>query len=115
MTPTYEGYDTSHRTGNPSLPYVTFDHFLYYGEKKPLLETLAPTLAKNIYRAHGPRLLKSLSDVEQREVDKILSIAGSEPPSPGPVPIKPLPSEPSACRGKCKVVVRCHADGTTTR
>jgi hypothetical protein len=33
-----------HKTGEPSRPLVTFDHFLYYGEEGPLLDKKASAL-----------------------------------------------------------------------
>ncbi|SRR5579862_1011128 len=72
-----------HKKGDQGRPLVTFDHFLYYGEEGPLLETQAPSLAKRIYD-RGVRLMwdTSLSDEVRKEVGKILDLAKQAPPSP---------------------------------
>jgi len=62
-------------------PLVTFDHFLYYGEKGPLLKTVAPALARRMYDGNVRILKNSLSDEERLEVEKILDIAKGAPPS----------------------------------
>jgi hypothetical protein len=62
-------------------PLVTFDHFLYYGEGGPLLEGIAPTLAKRMYDNNVRVVMDSLSSEERREVCKILQRAMNEPPS----------------------------------
>jgi hypothetical protein len=69
-----------HKTGDPQYPLVTFDHFLYYGKQGPLFEEYAPELAKHMYD-WNVRVIISLSDEERLEVDKILSLAKSAPPS----------------------------------
>jgi len=38
-----------HRTGDLQKPTVTFDHFWYKGPGGPMLETVAPALAKRMY------------------------------------------------------------------
>ncbi len=71
----------AHKTDDPH-PLVTFEHFLYYGEKGPRLEKVAPALAKRIYDG-GVRLIwdTSLSDEKREEVGKILGRAKKKPPS----------------------------------
>lgn len=73
----------SHKNMKDDLlhPLVTFDHFLYYGENGPLLETLAPELASHIYGKNVRVILDSLSENELLEVDKILDLARNEPSS----------------------------------
>lgn len=71
-----------HKTGNPRLPIVTFDHFLYYGDKGPLLENVAKSIAEHFYQG-GARMLVNLSDEESLEAERILSSAMTAPPSPG--------------------------------
>jgi len=70
-----------HKTGDRRRPKVTFDHFLYYGEDGKLLSDLAPVLAKHVYDGRARVLMDSLSDEEQREVEKILKLARNAPPS----------------------------------
>jgi hypothetical protein len=71
-----------HKTGDPRCPLVTFDHFLYC-EPMPLLENLAPNLAKRMYDGKVRVILdpSSLSEAEKRDVQKILDIAKDVPPS----------------------------------
>lgn len=72
-----------HKTGDPRRPCVTFDHFLYYGKQGPLLETLAPALAKHMYDGYVRVMIRDSSspDQESQEVKRILNLAGNEPPS----------------------------------
>lgn len=46
-----------HRTGDLRKPTVTFDHFWYKGPHGPLLESIAPTLARRMY-AGKVRIIK---------------------------------------------------------
>jgi hypothetical protein len=78
---TWVGIDP-HRTGEPSRPFVTFDHFLYYGKDGPLLDGIAPELAKRMYDKNVRVLMDSLSSDEQLDVGKILDLAKNAPPSP---------------------------------
>lgn len=73
-----------HRTGDWRRPVVTFDHFWYRGPKGPMLETVAPALAKRIY-AGKVRIIKdsALAAVELADVEAILRLARRSPPSPG--------------------------------
>ena len=71
-----------HKTGDPRRPLVTFDHFLYYGESGPLLETMAPPLAGRMYGRNVRVILDSLSAEERLEAEKILDSARTAPPSP---------------------------------
>lgn len=70
-----------HKNGDPDRPQVTFDHFLYYGEKGPLLKDLAPALARHLYEGNVRVLLDALSPVEQMEVDRLLDRARKAPAS----------------------------------
>jgi len=73
-----------HRTGDLRKPTVTFDHFWYKGPQGPMLETVAPGLAKRMY-AGKVRLIKdsALAPPERAEIEKILRLARRSPPSPG--------------------------------
>jgi hypothetical protein len=51
---------------------VTFEIFLLLDEHGPLLETLAPNLAKRMYEGGARILLNGYSDVERQEAAKIL-------------------------------------------
>jgi hypothetical protein len=64
-------------------PLVTFDHFLYYGDRGPLLDDLAPALARRIYEKTNVRSImsRSLSEKARLEAEKILQIAEKAPPS----------------------------------
>jgi hypothetical protein len=64
-------------------PRVTFDHFAYYGENGPLLEDIAPSLAKRLYDRKARFVMDNLSDRERREVDSIVDLAKEAPPSAG--------------------------------
>lgn len=69
-----------HKTGNPKRPFVTFDHFLYYGENGPLLEVLAPALARHIYDGKIRLIMdSSLPKRERLEVERILKTAKTAP------------------------------------
>lgn len=65
----------------PRGPLVAFDHFLYRGEKGPLLKKLAPNLARRMYDGNVRYVMDSLSDKERSEVEKILNTAREAPPS----------------------------------
>jgi len=51
---------------------VTFDHFVYLEEDGPTLESLAPNLAKRLYKQGARFLLDGYSDVEMNEAKRIL-------------------------------------------
>lgn len=87
-----------HKTGDSRRPLVTFDHFLYYGEKGPLLEEVAKNLARHFYKG-GVRTLVNLTSEESREVDGILASAMTAPPSPMRCGCK-SPCEPTV-KGRC--------------
>lgn len=71
-----------HTTGDSRCPLVTFDHFLYC-EPMPLLESLAPNLAKRMYdgKVRAVLALSSLSEAEQDDIQRILDLAKDAPPS----------------------------------
>lgn len=51
---------------------VTFEHFVYFEEKGPLLEDLAPNLAKRLFERAARFLISGYSEVELREAKGIL-------------------------------------------
>lgn len=90
-----------HKRGNPSRPLVTFDHFLYYGEKGPLFKTPAPALAERMYGGKVRVIFNSsLSAKARKEVNKILDTARTAPPSPARLQDAPRKLRPktSGCR-----------------
>jgi hypothetical protein len=62
-------------------PLVTFDHFTHYGERGPLLRTIAPALAKRVLGRNVRAIMNGLSNEERREVARILDMARDAPPS----------------------------------
>jgi hypothetical protein len=73
-----------HKTGTGSRgPVLTFDHFKWFGREGPRLASVAPVLAAHLY-GRNVRSLMSFSGAEDREVQKILDMARSAPPSPAP-------------------------------
>jgi hypothetical protein len=76
-----------HKSGDSSGLRVTFDHFRYYGEEGPFLETVAPALARRMYGGNVRLILDaSLSAKGRLEVEKIIATAGTAPPSPARLP-----------------------------
>jgi hypothetical protein len=71
----------AHRAGMSGQPLVTFDHFLDFGTRGPLLDTVAPALAKRLYGRNVRVLMHHLSCDERREVEKILELARNAPAS----------------------------------
>ena len=65
----------------PERPLVTFDHFLYCGERGRLLEEIAPSLARHMYGKNVRTLMDFLSSEERQEVKIILRLAENAPPS----------------------------------
>lgn len=70
------------RPGTPRGPFVTFDHFLYFGEKGPALADYAPSLAARVYGDNVRAVMDKMTDQERREVAAILALAENAPPSP---------------------------------
>lgn len=72
-----------HKSSGQRYPLVTFDHFLYYGKQGPLLEELAPELARHIYDGNVRVILNpnSLSADEHLEVEIILNLVRNKPSS----------------------------------
>jgi hypothetical protein len=66
-------------------PLVTFDHFRLFDADGQALRTIAPNLARRFYDSpHPPRtVLDDLSDAERAEVDRLLALARTTPPSGG--------------------------------
>jgi hypothetical protein len=64
---------------------VTFDHFVLFEEKGKKFRAIAPILARRMYSTNGPRFLfnDDLTEVEQREIDRLLAMAKTKPPSAG--------------------------------
>lgn len=92
-----------HKTGDPHRPLVTFDHFLYYGEKGPLLETLAPALASHMYGGNVRAMILDSSSPakEHLQAENILDTAKNAPPSPVRLqgaPRQMHPKSSGACR-----------------
>jgi hypothetical protein len=73
-----------HKSGDPKQPRVTFDHFLCYDESGPPLEQIAPALAKHMYEKRARVLFGTISQQEQQEIDTLLGLARTAPPSKGP-------------------------------
>lgn len=63
---------TRRRNLNDSGIVVTFENFLLLDERGPLLETLAPALAKRMYKGGARILLNDYSELERREAHAIL-------------------------------------------
>jgi hypothetical protein len=61
-------------------PIVTFDHFLDFGTEGDDLWLVAPALAKRMY-VKKARIALTFAPQEQTEVDKLLALAETEPPS----------------------------------
>jgi hypothetical protein len=84
----------------PSCPLVTFEHFWYHGKRGPLLSEIAPKLATRMYDGRVRSLMHSPSRAEgrgankisplDREIRKILRLAGDAPPSPTPSKHRPM-------------------------
>jgi hypothetical protein len=63
-------------------PLVTFDHFLHYGESGPLLDEIAPALAKRmLYDSNVRKAIYTPSSEGWPEIEKILKLAADAPPS----------------------------------
>lgn len=73
-----------HRSGDLRKPTVTFDHFWYKGPQGPMLESVAPALARRMYVGRV-RVIKdsALAPAELADVENILRRARRSPPSPG--------------------------------
>jgi hypothetical protein len=82
-------------------PEVTFDHFLYFGNKGPDFRALAPFLAKRMYLRNVRAVTVGPSDGEFKEVCAILEIARNAPRS------LVLSSEPRLEGGPIAAEVRC--------
>lgn len=64
-------------------PLVGFDHFVLFEERGKRLEAIAPRIAQRMYSTNGPRFLfnDKFSELEQREIDRLLRMAKTKPPS----------------------------------
>jgi hypothetical protein len=69
-----------HKSGRPDRPQVTFDHYLFFGPRGPLFRDHAPVLAQHVY-GWNVRTLMTFTHEEQQEVDALLALAESAPPS----------------------------------
>jgi hypothetical protein len=61
-------------------PEVTFDHFIYFDTDGPDFRKLAPVLSARMY-GNNVRSVLIVSQLEQKEVDRIVQLAVHEPPS----------------------------------
>ena len=71
------------RTGparDPRGPLVTFDHFILFDERGPLLHEHAPRLAAHMYGGRV-RILINASAGEAKEIARLLRLARNAPPS----------------------------------
>jgi hypothetical protein len=95
-----------HRTGDLRKPTVTFDHFWYKGPQGPMLESVAPALARRMY-AGKVRVIKdsALAPAELADVENILRCARLSPPSPSRGREQQTASRKSGrpCRSRAKV------------
>jgi hypothetical protein len=93
-----------HQNKTASLrgPRVTFDHFLYYGDKGPMLENLAPALAKRMYRETNVRSImsRSLSEEARLEAEIILRAAFKAPSSGEITGRRQLDSRRTSCKSR---------------
>jgi hypothetical protein len=77
-------------------PGLAFEHFLMYAPNEgPLLQDVAPTLAKHIYQGKT-RYLINLTEAEYQEAQKILDMAKNAPPSNGGAGSNPTDPDPIA-------------------
>ena len=60
---------------------VTFDHFLLREHEGPSFRGLAPILANRIYKIKSQCSLVKFNDAEMKEIEAILHLAESAPPS----------------------------------
>jgi len=61
-------------------PLVTFAHFLLFDEQGTEFKSKAPTLAQHLY-SRNVRVLSNFNECEQQEIDDLLRIAQTAPPS----------------------------------
>ena len=61
-------------------PSIMFKHFQLYEEEGPDFKAIAPLLARRMY-SHNVRILLKFNDAEQAEIDRILKMAKTAPPS----------------------------------
>ena len=67
---------------DPRGPLVTFDHFVLFDERGPLLHEHAPRLARHMYEGRV-RVLFNPSPEEAKEIAGLLRLARKAPPSSG--------------------------------
>lgn len=93
---------------------VTFDRYLWFGAKGPSFWDIAPTLAQRMLGKNA-RVVKTLSQEEQREVTAIIRLAADAPPchpTSGEPPAMPsLDAREEPCG--CSVAGVCALDRTT--
>jgi hypothetical protein len=83
-------------------PLLTFDQFRDFGTHGGRLISLAPSLARRIYRKRLRHLMSdSMSETELREVEGILSLARGAPASTRVAPFRRGPLS-NGCRPICK-------------
>jgi len=68
-------HPTQNAIANTSSVVVKFDTFLLLEQEGPLLEAMAPNLARRLYDQKARFLLNSYSETEQKEAEAILNWA----------------------------------------
>jgi hypothetical protein len=86
------------KTGDTQKPFVTFDHFRYYGTAGPFLRTLAPALAIRMYDKNVRATTDwSFTAEERNEVQSILKMAAAACPSSARSSSKSSPESQKTC------------------
>jgi hypothetical protein len=96
---------------NKRGPIVTFDHFVLYGSRGPILREWAPTLASRMYSTNVRVLMDAVDAAERRELGRLLALAKSAPPSSDAGVRGLITSEPCAPGTRSKG--RRKSDGAT--
>ncbi len=90
---------TRYRSRNNHAAEITFSYFRRWENQGPLLETLAPLLARRMYEGGARILLSGYTDEEQVEAERILAWARRQPGLTLPSPNKSR--EPRSCEYRC--------------
>lgn len=77
-------------------PLVRFEHFILFDDKGKDFRTIAPTLSQHIY-SRNVRFLVNFNKEEQLEINRVLEMAETAPPSTVP----PLPRVATRCTRCC--------------
>jgi hypothetical protein len=97
----------AHKTGDLSRPRITFDHFWCRDEGGPVLDKIAPNLARRIYGKNVRMIMSSsLSEKEAAEVASILKLARRAPPSGRSASTRNVPGKRTCGKGGSSVCVR---------